>query len=216
MSNSSCWLVGPAGYPSVPLANVSYRRVMNKQSTHHSGLVWGWSGMIYGTNDQDKHKKRPTNIRLWPWPWGSGADVMLARGVFPRQSRHGVSCSCASLGSSSIDVLASHSESAGSSMGPRSWGILTALTTEASAIGGLPMVSPVDHHFRSGFISLAYTGPAFHCPPLSTFPPSSVLLTSVGSAFVIPFCFQTFPLPYASPPTPLYLSHKTPPILTHC
>ena len=36
------------------------RRVMNKQSTHHSGLVWGWSGVIYGTYDQDKHKKHPT------------------------------------------------------------------------------------------------------------------------------------------------------------
>ena len=46
------------------------RRVMNKQSTRHSGLVWGWSGAIYGTYDQDKHKKRPTNFRLWPWPWG--------------------------------------------------------------------------------------------------------------------------------------------------
>ena len=51
------------------------------------------------------------------------------------------------------------------------------------------MVSPVDHHFRSGFISLAYTGSFFHCPPLSPFRPSSVLLTSVGSAFIIPFCF---------------------------
>ena len=116
----------------------TWRRVMSKPSTHHSGLVWGWSGVIYGTYDQDKHKKHPTNFRLWPWPWGSGADAMLATGVFPLQSRHGVSCSYASLGSSSIDVLASHSESAGSSMGPRSWGILTALTTDASAIGVPP------------------------------------------------------------------------------
>ena len=77
------------------------------------------------------------------------------------------------------------------------------------------MVCPVDHHFHSDFISPAYTGPVFHCLPLSPFHPSSVLLTSVGSTFVIPFCFLTLPLPYASPPTPLYLSHKTPPILTH-
>ena len=36
--------------------------------------------------------------------------------------------------------------------------------SQPQAFRALPMVSPVDHHFRSGFISPAYTGPVIHCP----------------------------------------------------
>ena len=61
------------------------------------------------------------------------------------------------------------------------------------AIQAPPVVPPVDHHFRSSFIAPAYTGPVFHCPPLSSFRLSSVLLTSVGSTFVIPSALHTPP-----------------------
>ena len=49
------------------------------------------------------------------------------------------------------------------------------------------------------------------CP----FRPSSILQTSVGPGLLIPSAFFTLPLPSTNPPTPLYLTHKTPPTLTH-
>ena len=50
--------------------------------------------------------------------------------------------------------------------------------------------------------------------PLCPFRPSSVLQTSVDPGLLIPSAFYTPPaLNY--PPTPLYLTHTTPPTLTH-
>ena len=81
--------------------------------------------------------------------------------------------------------------------------------SQPQALWAVLMVSPVDRHFHFGFISPAYTGPISHCLPLIPFCPSSILMTSVVSTFVIPFCFFfTSPLPYAIPPTPIYLSQK--------
>ena len=70
------------------------------------------------------------------------------------------------------------------------------------ALRALLMVSPVEYHFRFGFIAPAYTGPVFHCLPVSPFRPSSVLLTSVGSTFIIPFCFFNTPPALRYPPYP--------------
>ena len=55
--------------------------------------------------------------------------------------------------------------------------------------------------------------PSFTVSPCP-FRPSSVLQTSVGPGLLIPSTFYT-PLPSTNPPTPLYLTHKTPPTLTH-
>ena len=67
------------------------------------------------------------------------------------------------------------------------------LLTYAPGPPGPSRGPPVDHHFHSSFIAPAYTGPVFHCPPLSSFHLSSILLTSVGSIFVIPSALYTPP-----------------------
>ena len=73
-----------------------------------------------------------------------------------------------------------------------------------------PAALPVDHTFRFGSPTIAYTG------LLLSFAvrPSSVLLTSVGPGFVIPSAFYTPPALYYPLP-PLYIAHNTPPTLPH-
>ena len=84
----------------------------------------------------------------------------------------------------------------------------------ARAFCTLPVALPVKHTFHFGSPSTAYTGPIIHCLPPCPFRPSSVLQTSVGPGLLIPTTFYT-PLPSNYPPTPLYLTHKAPPTLTH-
>ena len=86
----------------------------------------------------------------------------------------------------------------------------------------LQVAFPVNHTFRFGSPSTAYTSPVIHCLPLCPFHPSSVLQASIGPGLLIPPPpppppppHFTLLLPSTNPPTPLYLTHKTPPTLTH-
>ena len=117
----------------------TYRRVMNKQSTHHSGLVWGWSGVIYGTYDQDKHKNVPQISSC-------GLDLGV---VGPMRCSLRV-CFLVKVGMVSlvpappwVPAVLMCLPVTQNQLGPpwdHSWGILTALTTDASAIGGHVMI----------------------------------------------------------------------------
>ena len=110
---------------------------------------------------------------------------------------------------------------------------------------GPGLQDPVNKTFCFGPLSTACTAPVIHCPPLCPFcvtpcqqhlpfrfpvhrlhwschslsplcpfRPSSILQTSVDPGLLITSAFYT-PLPSTNPPTPLYLTHTTPPTLTH-
>ena len=86
----------------------------------------------------------------------------------------------------------------------------------ARAFWTLPVTLPVTHTFHFGSPSTAYTGPVIHCLPPCSFRPSSVPQTSVSPGLLIPSAFYT-PLPTTTslPHPHPYLTHKTPPTLTH-
>ena len=83
----------------------------------------------------------------------------------------------------------------------------------ARAFWTLQAALPVNHTFCFSSPSTAYTCLVIDCPPPCLSHPSSVLQTSVGPGLLIPSAF--YPPPSTNPPNPLYLTHKTPPTLTH-
>ena len=79
----------------------------------------------------------------------------------------------------------------------------------------LPVTLPVNHTFHFGSPSTAYTGPVIHCLPV---PLPSVIRPPDQCRPRTPYPFHILHPPafnYPPPPTPLYLTHKTPPTLTH-